>query len=233
MFYCNSISESIDAMICSIARSVSTVGLSEWIQIAMAFFTLLAVITSLFGDYLKSKWFKPRIIVMLKSPLGEKSAFSYPSPKPGESYSLMPCTFFHITVGKRNPGYSIANDAQVKLLSVVSKSGDHPHEVWIGDVPLRWRYHDMHPSMFRAIGPNSDCDLCSVTDYAGVPSLFIHPTFYPITLVHGWQGKTLLVLTLKVVFREGSTEEILVTINWDGSIPGDNAAQHITIKIEQ
>jgi hypothetical protein len=197
---------------------------SDWIQIAIALLTFVAIIIALFGDWLRTKWFQPRFAIRLTKEKGEPVDV-----RVGQAQPVVPARYYHITVANLRK-YPRADDVAVYLTSIREKNvqGEYIPK-WSGEVPLRWRHQEIYP-LFRAIGPEIDCDLASIVKDNG---LVLHPILYPNNLTTVWSGAVNLIVTIVIRHRDGASPEHQVNITWDGDwATGENElAQHFNVKI--
>src|SRR5258708_13150762 len=107
----------------------------EWIfQALIALGTFLAVMVALFGDWIKGRWFRPRLELVLERPRGVPQKTAIVSPD--GSVRHVDARYYHLKVRNRKR-WPIATHVQVHLLRIEEPriGGGHPRQ-WFGALPL-------------------------------------------------------------------------------------------------
>src|SRR5262245_38395665 len=136
-----------------------------WINAAVAFGTISAVIVALFGQAFRDKFFPPRLTLRLVTADGELTI----ARAAGATETRV--RYYHLRVANSR-SWSPATEVQVFLLQVEEPgpSGEF-RPIWIGDVPFGWRHQVISP-LARTIGSEFDIDLCSVTE-TGIVQFYV------------------------------------------------------------
>jgi hypothetical protein len=95
-------------------------------------------------------------------------------------------------------------------------------------MPINWKFPQLHP-LARTIGPDADCDLCSVVEDKW---LEIHPVVAPGNLTTKYHRPVTIVLTLQSKFSEGVSDLQRFQIAWDGKWAAGEAEmqRHLVVK---
>ncbi len=183
------------------------------VQFAVAFGTLAVVFVALFGDWLRSRLFKPRLQLSLVSTAGEFTNVRIVREGEHETRDeTAGARYYHIRV-KNESKWPNASEVQVLLIRVEAPGPDGALQLlWSGDMPINWKFPQLHP-LARTIGPDADCDLCSVVeDYW----LELHPVIVPGNLKTKYREPVTLVVTLQARYSEGVSDLFRFQIAWDG-----------------
>ena len=160
-----------------------------WVQFAVALGTFAAAIAAVFGSWIQSRCFKPKLQVDLLSERGEQT---HELSTTGHSSSAR---YYHARVS--NGRWPAATQVQVFLVRVEEPGPDQQLQIrWASEVPLRWRFQEVNP-LTRTIGATADADLCRVVEGAGFSLL---PIIVPNNLRSyvGRSGSFDLVLSVEV-----------------------------------
>lgn len=186
-----------------------------YVNIALALATFLVVLVALFGDWLRTKLFRPKLDLQLLSREGEKARIVIASvdQETGQTKTREEdARYYHIRVSnsKRWPA---ATQVQIHLLRVEEPGPDDQFRVtWAGDVPLRWRHQDIHP-LARTIGHDADCDLCCVVKGKW---LELTPLVAPLNLNAKHRGTTRMRILLQARAVEADSELLHIEVSWNG-----------------
>lgn len=197
-----------------------------WVQLAVAVGTFAAVFVALFGDWVKSKFFRPNLLLSLVSPKGSLTTATLQSPS-GETRSEQ-ARYYHVRVANQK-NWPTATQLQIYLTRLEEFGPDgEPIIKWSGDIPLRWKFQEIHP-LVRTIGPAADCDLCSVVKGKWIE---LHPLVVPNNLQAHRAGKADFVVSLQARSNEGESKIHRFRISWDGQWhDGENEmANHLVVK---
>lgn len=201
----------------------------DWVvQVATAVGTIAAVVVALFGDWLRTRFAPPKLILKLQNELGIKvdpTILTAPDGSTREAASR----WYHVRVenGRR---WSSATQVQVFLLRVEEPDAAREYKLmWFGEIPIRWRYQEINP-LIRSIGYPADCDLCSVVKGKW---LELHPIITPLELTARRREASHLILTLQARGLEGDSNLLRVRIDWDGQWADDTQemAAHMVVKV--
>jgi len=182
--------------------------------------TIGAVIVALFHDYLKPR---PRISMKVLDTQGHLvPVSSQQGDEPSEA------RYFHLKVTNTRRG-TRANGVQIFLTHIQKKGPDDRYSTyWVGDLPMRWRHQEVHP-LQRVVGPDLDCDLCSVHKDG--------PVRLETLLVPGefqreyFPGPNIdVVLTFQARSIEVDSKFYHVRIAWDGKWPDQSViSTHLVV----
>src|SRR5579859_3254915 len=107
------------------------------INAAVAAGTLSAVFVAVFGDWLKSKLFRPGLEIIMLDGGGTLSTTKLPD-ESGKKYEHA-TRWYHLRVRSRTR-WPIATHVQVNLLRIEQLEYDgNWQEIWSGLIPIRWR----------------------------------------------------------------------------------------------
>jgi hypothetical protein len=200
-----------------------------WIQIAVAVGTLAVAFVALFGDWLRARLFRPRLHLSLVDPMGEATTVRIIwGTEEGPREQSAGARYYHVRVSNvaRWPN---ATEAQVRLVRLEEPGPDGELQLrWTGDMPINWKFPQLHP-LARTIGPDADCDLCSVVEDKW---LEVHPVVTPGNLITKYHRPVTIVLTLQSKFSEGVSNLQRFQIAWDGKWAAGEAEmqRHLVVK---
>jgi len=199
-----------------------------WVNLAVAAGTLAAVVIALFGEWLRARMFRPKLVIALDNPLGVPTPVQLTSPN-GES-RMEAGRFFHIRV-TNSARWPAATQVQVNLLRIEEPGPDGGWQMkWAGEVPLRWSLQEIRP-LTRVIGPAALCDLCSVVKGKWVE---LHPLIVPHNLAElaRRREKVQMIVTLQALSAEANSDLVRFKIAWDGGWKDDEAEmeEHLVIR---
>ncbi|HXY99774.1 MAG TPA: hypothetical protein VEI03_07215 [Stellaceae bacterium] len=183
--------------------------------------TLLIAITAIWGEWIRSKFFRPSLDVELLSQTGEKIPLNLDGRQ-------VPGRFFHLRVRNRKRPFPVAHSVQVVIAKVQSPDvSGQPMTDFAGMVPVSWRHPQVHP-LNLDIGPERHADLFYISaDGELVFTPLIVVTNFPLRHkgnVHVW-------VTAIARGTECDSEPITLEIQWDGQFPvaDSDVARHLRI----
>ena len=180
------------------------------VNLGVAVATVAAVLVALFGDWIKARLFRPNLSVSLVSSGGELTTAVLLSPN-GETREEK-ARFYHLRV-RNLVRWPTATQVQVHLIRLEEPGPDGELKLkWAGDVPLRWKFQEIHP-IARTVGPYADSDLCSVVKGKW---LELHPLIVPNNLPARRREKTDIVVSVQARSNEGESNIRRFRISWDG-----------------
>ena len=166
-----------------------------------AFGTLLVVIVTLFGDYLKPK---PALDLRLLSDTGERVKFT--DGTEGRFY------FLRVENGRR---WTKATSAGLHMLRLERRGPDGGWVTeWAGDVQIQCRDQFLYP-LQRDIGSPIDYEVLSVRD-ATPPELRLYPIFVPTNLTVVTKQKWEFVAWFQAKSSEVDSDVVRLQVLWDG-----------------
>jgi len=184
------------------------------VSLGGAIATLAAVLVALFGDWIKSRLFSPKLTLSLKNTIGEKTTVtSQWQTDQGLQQRNEDARYYHVNVSNQ-VRWPSANQTQVYLLRVEEPGPDGELQVtWAGDLPVQWTHQSIYP-MARTIGPSAYCDLCSIVKGKGVQ---LHPLIVPNNFPLQKATATTLVVSLQARGNEGESPISRFQIAWNGN----------------
>lgn len=121
--------------------------------------------------------------------------------------------FYHLQISNDRRRWSPAENVQVFLIRIEEPGFDGIFQlVWSGNVPMRWRHQEFYP-LTRTIGPETDCDLCYVTEEKWFGLL---PLFVPNDLQVRRQNSCRIAASFQARSNQADSPIIRVEIAWDG-----------------
>lgn len=200
-----------------------------WIaHTAIALATFLAVAVALFGDWLKSLWFKPKLELEFRNPRGVSQQAQVTDP--GGRPRSVECRYYHLQVINRNR-WPVATQVQVNLSRIEEPDAAGRLKVtWTGDIPLTWRFQEVHP-VARSIGPEADCDFIAVAkgDTLSAQTMLV-PFNFPL---YGRKPPISgVVVTVQARSAEVDSPPKRFKISWDGNWAegAEEMARHLVIE---
>lgn len=199
-------------------------------SLAVAFGTISAVAIALFGQAFRAKYFPPKLSLTVIHPEGEKTKVRLTWFDGSEQKELWEdARYYHVNV-QNSRRWSPANQTQVFLMQFEEPGPDGEFQTtWRGDIPLSWRHQEVFPPS-RTIGPNADCDLCSVVKGKW---LQFHPLVTPYNLDIQRLGKSIFILSMQARSNEGDSSILRVQVAWDGGWHdgSEEMKHHLTVKV--
>lgn len=184
-----------------------------WVRLAAAIATTLAVLVALFGDWVRSRLFQPKLKLELRNPSGEKTKIRWnEQTQQGLKEMMAEVRYYHVRVSNQRRWPS-ATQVQVYLMLVEEPGPDSkPQITWSGDLPIQWVHQAINP-LSRTIGAAYSCDLCSVVKDKYVQ---LHLLVSPHNLPVQRPGPMQLILSLQARGNEGVSAISRFQIAWDG-----------------
>ncbi|MHB8512434.1 MAG: hypothetical protein ACYDCC_09650 [Actinomycetota bacterium] len=200
----------------------STLTPQFWVDVAVAFGTIAAVIVALFGPGLRAWLVPPRLSIRLVS--SEGWATPMLDPQGNEQKGM----YFFVQASNARR-WSSAIGVRILLLQVEeAEPGDSFMVTWTGEIPLSWRYKEIHP-LDRVVGPDASVDLCSVGEHG---DLLLHLVITPYNLPLQRRGPTNLILTLQAKGNNAESPTLRIKISWDGRWHAGIKEMQRNLKIE-
>jgi hypothetical protein len=204
----------------------------EWIfQAAIALSTFLAVVIALFGDWIKTRLFRPQLRLTLDAPRGvfQKTQLLLPD----GSNRLADSRYYHLRVRNTNTlRWPIATQVQVYLQRIEEPRADGELAIaWTGEIPVRWRNQEINP-LVRSIGPEADVDLLQVVEdkWIGASPLIV-PIGFP--LHQRREPIQNAVMTLQARSAEVDSPIVRISVSWNGRWADGEAemANNLVVKV--
>ena len=200
-----------------------------WVSLSAAAATLAAVLVALFGDWIKSRLFSPKLALRLRNTIGEKTIVELQwQTEQGLQKRNEEGRYYHVRVSNQ-VRWPSANQTQVYILRVEEPGPDGELQVtWSGELPVQWTHQAIYP-VARTIGPGAYCDLCSVVKNKWVQ---LHPLIFPNNFPLQWRSAATLVVSLQARGNEGESPISRFQIAWDGKwADGDTEmTRHLVVK---
>lgn len=200
-----------------------------WVSLGAAVTTLAAVFVALFGDWIKSRLFSPKLALSLRNSVGEKTTVTLQwQTEQGLQQRNEEARYYHVRVSNQ-VRWPSSNQTQVYLLRVEVPGPDGELQVtWSGELPVQWTHQAIHP-VARTIGSGAYCDLCSVVKGKWVQ---LHPLIVPNNFPLQWRTAATLVVSLQARGNEGESPISRFQIAWDGKwADGDTEmTRHLVVK---
>lgn len=200
-----------------------------WVSLGVAVATLAAVFVALFGDWIKSRLFSPKLTLSLRDAVGEKTKVALQwQTEQGLEQRYEEARYYHVRVSNK-VRWPRSSQTQVYLLRIEEPGPDGELQVtWSGEIPVQWTHQAVYP-FARNIGPAAYCDLCSVVKGRGIQ---LHPLIVPNNFRLQWQTAATLVVSLQARGDEGESPISRFRIAWDGKwADGDSEMdRHLVVK---
>lgn len=203
-----------------------------WIQIAPwagALATFIAALVALFGDWIRGRWFRPKLELTLEVPLGVAQRVTIGSPD-GSSREE-DARFYGLKVRNKNR-WPVATQVQVYLLRIEEPRSDGQlAKIWGVDIPLRWQHQEIAP-LARSIGQEAAVDLLHVVAHKWVAmSPLVLPIGFPMQQRNTAFSK--IVLSVQARSAEADSEVVRVEVSWNGKwAPGEaEMANNLVVKM--
>jgi hypothetical protein len=181
------------------------------VQASVAIATLAVAFIAVFGDWIRSNLFHPKLKLKLLKPLGELTDISLTAPD--GSTRTEKCRMFHVRVSNE-ARWPQATHVQVLLLRLEEVGPDGKLQIkWTGDVPMRWLLQEIHP-LFRTVGREAVCDVLTVIKDKWLElGCLVTPNNLPARRTQ----PTNMVVTLQARSNEGNSPILRLRIAWDGA----------------
>ncbi|MBN1290414.1 MAG: hypothetical protein JXB48_01120 [Candidatus Latescibacteria bacterium] len=200
-----------------------------WVKFGATIATFAAVLIALFGDWIKSHLFSPKLVLSLRNNKGEKTIVTFQlQTEQGQQTQNVDARYYHVKVSNA-VRWPIASQTRVFLLSIEEPGPDGELQItWSGELPVQWTHQTIHP-FNRTIGPTAYCDLCSVLKDKWIQ---LHPIIIPNNFPMKKSIATTLVVSLQAKSNEGESAIVRFKIAWDGKWDdGDvEMSHHLVIK---
>jgi hypothetical protein len=185
-----------------------------WVSVGVAIATLAAALVALFGDWIKSRLFSPKLKLSLRNDVGDRTTVTTQwETEQGLQQRNAEARYYHVKVENKTR-WPHANRTQVYLVRVEEPGpGGDLQITWSGELPLQWTHQAIHP-VARTIGPSAYCDLCSVVKGQGVQ---LHPLIVPNNFPVIKRSKVTLFVSLQAKGIEGESPIARFRIAWDGN----------------
>src|SRR5689334_6855614 len=111
--------------------------------------TLLAVLVALYGDKLKSRWFRPGLVLRFRDRRGvfQRTELRLPD----SSTRMAEARYYRLCVGNQGR-WPIATNVQVFLLQIEEPgAAGAPRVTWAGELPFVWEHQAIYP-LARTVG---------------------------------------------------------------------------------
>lgn len=190
----------------------------NWIvQAFIALGTVSAVLYALFGPWLRSRLFPPRLTLDLPDAKGMKTDVQVRSDAGARDTTAL---WYHVRVENKRR-WSPATRVQVFLLRIEEPDASgRPATTWRGEVPILWSVNEAHPRE-RTIGYPALCDLCSLVKEKW---LQLHPIIAVLAMKHQRREACDLTLHLQARGMEADSNLLCVRVTWDGGWEDDTEA---------
>ena len=201
---------------------------SWWVNVAIAVGTVGAVLVALFGERVRGWLFKPRLVLTVPNPQGERQPVQLRAPT-GE-VRTEEARFYHLRV-TNSARWPKATEVQVFLTRIEDPGPDGDLQLrWATEVPVKWKFQEIQP-LSRTVGPHADCDLCSVVKNKWVQ---LHPLIVPNNLTEFARRRERfdMVLSFEARSAEASSSPKRIKISWDGQWHDGESemAKHLVIR---
>ena len=198
------------------------------IPVAGVIATFAAVVVALFGDWLRGRLFRPKLVLSLKDISGTYTPIE--ATKPGGETLKRMSRWYHVVVSNQRR-LSPATDVQVLLLRVEEPDGLNQFAVkWNGELPLPWRQGSLYP-MLRSVTYPIEADLFYVLENEYMELCTVIQAF---ALQNRKKPPVKLRLTLQAKSSEVDSNLLHVTLGWNGNWVEDQIQMqsHLTIMAE-
>lgn len=202
------------------------------VQAAAAIATVAAVIVALFGNYLHSRFWPPRI-KLTPTGLGDKPVRTFLRTHDGSQTGETLSWWCHLLV-ENERSWSPARELRVQLMSLATPDsrGDFQRD-WFGEgIQLCWSHQQFKPATLT-IPPTNVVDLFSIhkaSPLEGRTTLKLHPLFRSLDLPADWIEPCKLAIVVQAKSLDGNSEPLHLEISWDGKWSDDAAKmkRHLT-----
>lgn len=208
----------------------SAIDLNQISNIAVAFGTLLAVIVALFGDWIRSRLFSPKLKLSLLNKEGIKSPVTLSwQDSNGVPHSREGIArYYHLKL-RNKVRWPVATNTQVFLKRIEELGPDREYHItWSSDIPMNWRHQEIFP-VARTFGPDADCDLASVVEEKW---LELHTLIKPLVLKARYREPVDIIVTLQAKSEQGESNILRINLAWDGKWSEDEKEmmRHLVVK---
>lgn len=190
--------------------------------------TLTAVIVALFGDWLRSHIFRPKLTAKLVSETGEHNLVQYNIPfwegmpasdQPGilRAAHGIPARFFHMRVSNKRR-WPPAKNARLYLVRVEEMQQEEEFRLlWSGELPMSAKNEDLFPPR-NQLGPPIDFDVVSA-DSEGW--FHLHTVFNYFLLRQHTKAPLHRRYFFRALSDESETVVVGLEVEWNGSWSDD------------
>jgi hypothetical protein len=195
----------------------------DWVLHALsALATFSAVVVALFKDPIRARFSK--LSIGLKNPEGEFNEMII-----AESGERIESRWYHIKVRNPRRGFT-AKSVRPCLLRVEKTNAFGRYETtWTGEMPFLWK--DVGP-ITPDLGPEIDCDLCSVTYMLDGPILQLHPFIPKMSIPTLWrhcQAKCALTFQARSLLIDSNLLRIEIVWNGQWARNTEEMARHLVV----
>jgi len=186
----------------------------NWVvNLLIAIATFSAVVVALWGDKIRFRFFRPKLMLTLRNTIGEITGVQYDINNNGvQQHVTESARYYHLNVINQSR-WSISNQTQVFLQRIEQPGPDGFLQIiYDNEVPMEWRHQSIYP-LERTIGPSALIDICSVGESGWIR---LHPNLVPSNLNVVYRTQTNLVLTFQAKGNESESPIIRIRIVWDG-----------------
>jgi hypothetical protein len=182
-------------------------GWSLFVNSLVAIGTIGAVIVALFGNWIRLRFFPPKLSIGLLDTEGEKVPVTNPA-----GHVVDEARYYHLLVSNSRRWFP-AKNVDVRLLQLEEPAPGGGWRIASGAIaPMMCRNQAFNP-MKHDIGSDMDFDICSVRKSGKV---LLHPIFAPNNLQTVWNGACDLILSFQARSTEVDTRMVRIRISWDG-----------------
>lgn len=187
--------------------------MADKIQVVIAIVTFFAVLVALFGDWLKSKLFRPKLRLDLSDRRGIATVARLDDHQTGES-RYEDARYWFLTVSN-GTAWPVAERVWVCLMQLAERdAGNAWRPNWSGEMPIRWDVYEVHGDR-RDIGLNAEAALLAVVKDKFLDLL---PNLYLNNLK--WRYRQAEQCHIRATFqargRSAVSNLLTVEIHWDG-----------------
>jgi hypothetical protein len=204
--------------------------LNWWVNLAIAFGTISAVVLALFSDALRTRFIKSKLGITLYGDFGEKTRIQYKYSEVHGKDVIRELDAYYFRLKIQNYSkWQISNQTQALLISVQQLDENNIYKmIWNGEVPLGWMHGSLYP-VLRTIGPPAVCDLFNVQKNSHLQLL---PLITPNSMQAVYKSATTLVFSIIAQGNEGQSPIFRIKMVWDGEWDDDINKMKNHLRIE-
>jgi len=206
----------------------------NWVAFT-AIATFLASFVALFGPWLRTLFFRPRLKMGLLDGKGElvKSRLDTKDENGAVLKTrLVDTRFFHLRVeNDRKLRWPPVTDVRLLLLRVSEPGANGEFvPIWVGALPIACRHQEINPLVHK-VGTAIDFDLCSVVREKWIQ---LHPLVRPLSNDMTWRRECHLELLIQACGVETDSSTYRVKIDWDyqWADGADEMKRHLSVSVE-
>jgi len=189
------------------------------IQAAAAVGTLILALYAIWGNFIRSRYFGPKLKVFLLNPTGELNPLN----------DGRQCRNYHLKVTNSRKG-TPAHNTQVFLMKIFRSAADGTlvDRSFSGPLQLTWQFPEYHPQLL-SVGPDRLCDLGRMIH--GNPfELMLY--FTPNNFTKDVEANQKIQVEVVAVAGNGESKPIRIEIAWDGHWSDDTIEMnhHLVVK---